>query len=273
MLKYCSVIFIILFISCDYNKKTIISIDSPSFKLSEDIFFNFNKPFFQNVQINYEFDSNCSENLILKKIDACITTNGLNKNDSINFQLNNIKPLQQKIASDGVIIVVNSTNIVEILEELDIEKIFLGDIQFWDELGGSSNQIIVYKLENETEKLFSELVINSKNIYDLAIGIDNINLMIESIEEDYNSIGFIRASQLNEVITKLKIISIKYPKIDLIIVPLLKNIKSLNYKYSRNYYLQTTLPMNSTIEIFYKEIISDKIQKNLENKGYITLKK
>jgi len=31
--------------------------------------------------------------------------------------------------------------------------------------------------------------------------------------------------------------------------------------------------MNSTIEIFYKEIISDKIQNNLENEGYITLKK
>lgn len=265
-------IFILLFMGCGvfeqfYKPKILIDVNASNF--SKFVLNQMNQDLIQKFDLKYLNDGDCTENLIQKKVDACISTVPFSAEDSLKFEDNSLNPSQTLLGADGVIAVVHNTNTVEILEEQQLKGIFDGSYQFWDEVGGFSPQIISYIQDNSIGKLFNDLVLKGEDYFDLSINVENTDSMIVSILDDFNGIGFVRASEIFKVILKIKMISIAYPDEELIAVPLFKNILSGEYPFAFQFYYQTIENGKEKVKELKSSITNKSTQKIIKDSGFI----
>lgn len=268
-----NIIIILLFIGCgvvDQFSKPKISIDVNSSNFSKFVFNQMDQDLVNNFTLNYLNTEDCTENLISKKVDACISTIPFSGEDSSKFLDNGFNPSQTLLGADGVIALVHNTNTVEILEEPELRGIFRGDYQFWDEVGGFSPQIIIYIQDNSIGNIFKDLVLDGEDFFDLSINVENTDSMIVSILDDFNSIGFVRASEIFKVILKIKMISVAYPEEDFIAVPLFKNILSGEYPFAYQFYFQTIESENEKIEKLKSTLMNESTQKIIKESGFLS---
>jgi hypothetical protein len=113
------------------------------------------------------------------------------------------------------------------------------------------------------------LVLNNEKFFDLSIEVDNTDLLIVSILDDFNGIGFVRASEIFKVIMKIKMISIAYPEEDFIAIPLFKNILSGEYPYAHQFYFQSIKNSNPKINPLLTILTADSTHKIIKDSGFI----
>jgi len=267
---YKKIICLLLFMGCDYFNKPKIIIDNTSSNFTKTIFNLLDNYVIDQFDIGYNSADNCAENLILKNVDACISSVQFSDQDSINFEKKGLIPKEILLGADGIIAVVHNSNNVELLKEAQLKSIFTGDIQFWDEVGGFSPQIITFIQNNSVGELFKELVLNGEDFFDFSIPVENIDSMIVRISEEYNGIGFVSASSLFKIIMKIKLISITYPADKNIVIPLYKNILSGEYPFSHQFYLQSIQNNNQKLDPILNILSSDSTKMIIRKSGYLT---
>lgn len=251
-----------------FNKpKILVDVDASNF--SKFVFNQIDQNLVENYDFNYLSDDSCIEQLIQKKVEACVSTIAFSAEDSVKFEENGFIPSETLLGADGVIAVVHNTNTVEILEENQVQGIFNGNYQFWDEVGGFSPQIITYIQDNSIGNLFKDLVLDGEDYFDLSINVENTDSMIVSILDDFNGIGFVRASEIFKVILKIKMISVAYPEEDFIAVPLFNNILSGEYPFAYQFYLQTIENGNEKINLLKTELQTKETKKIIKDSGFI----
>ncbi|MBC8196902.1 MAG: substrate-binding domain-containing protein [Candidatus Marinimicrobia bacterium] len=267
---------ILFFTGCgivDQFNKSNISVDSTSSSFMKSVVNNLDPHITDKYSFEYSAEFNCVDLLLENKTESCISSQKFTKEDSLKLYDSGLIPRQALLGADGVIAVVHNSNTVEIIEEMELRKTFTGDIQFWDEVGGFSTQIITYIQKNEIGDLFKSLVLKDDKFFDLAIEVDNTDSMIVSILDDFNGIGFVRVSDLPKIITKIKMLSIAYPEKDFIAIPLYNNILSGEYPFAHQFYLQTIQKNNDVINPLLKSFSSSSTKKIIKNAGFIPIMK
>src|SRR2546421_1478303 len=102
------------------------------------------------------------------------------------------RPLEYKVALDGLSVYVNSDNPLTELSVDQLERIFTGKAKNWKELGGSDSPITVYSRENSsgTYEFFKEHILKGQDFVASAQTMPGTAALLQSVARDPNGIGY-----------------------------------------------------------------------------------
>lgn len=102
------------------------------------------------------------------------------------------RPLEYKVALDGVTIYVHESNPVNDLTLEQLRQIFTGKIRNWKEVGGPDARINIYSRENSsgTYEFMKERVLMGLDFSPRAQTIPGTAAVIEAVAKDKNGIGY-----------------------------------------------------------------------------------
>ncbi|MGB3083207.1 MAG: phosphate ABC transporter substrate-binding protein, partial [Saprospiraceae bacterium] len=97
------------------------------------------------------------------------------------------------IAVDALAVIVHPENKVENLTREQLEKIYIGEITNWKEVGGADLTIVVYSRENSsgTYEFFKEHVMDKKNYASTVLNMPATGAIVQSISQTKGAIGYI----------------------------------------------------------------------------------
>lgn len=148
-----------------------------------------------------------------------------------------------RIGWTGIVFVVHPDNPLEDLSGLQAEKIFLGWIDRWEDVGGSSGEIhpIAYSPEAGLEQLFEKTVLGGSRLIPGAILAPSIDVLPVAVLGDSLSIGFVMGFDQTPEIHSLSLdgIGAEYP-----------NFLSRAYPFSIPIFLEAKDPVSPEIRQF-----------------------
>lgn len=123
--------------------------------------------------------ANASRKIKVKEIEACVKAFGK-------------RPVEYKVALDGLSVYVNEANPVQELSLEQLEGIFTGRIKNWKQVGGNDAPVTLYSRENSsgTYEFFKEHVLSGKDFAATAQTLQGTAQVIQNIAKEQNGIGY-----------------------------------------------------------------------------------
>lgn len=123
--------------------------------------------------------ANASRKIKPEEIAECIKTFGR-------------RPIEYKVALDGLSVYVNADNPVKELTIEQLEGIFTGKTKNWKAVGGPDAPITVYSRENSsgTYEFFKEHVLKGKDFASRAQTMPGTAAVLQAVSKDKNGIGY-----------------------------------------------------------------------------------
>jgi phosphate transport system substrate-binding protein len=102
------------------------------------------------------------------------------------------RPLEYKVALDGLSIYVNGQNPVKELTVAQVGDMFAGKIKNWKEVGGADLPITLYSRENSsgTYDFFKEHVLEGRDFAASAQTVPGTALILQNVSKDKGGIGY-----------------------------------------------------------------------------------
>lgn len=195
-----------------------------------------------------------------------------------------VRPVQYKVALDGIAVIVNPKNKIDTLTVEQIKGIYSGKIKNWKEVGGADLEIVKYGRENSsgTYEYFKEMVLGkneSGKSIDFAVStqvLQGTAALGEAVAKDTKGIGYGGVGYFAKR-DDLKIIYLKNNDLQKAISPV-KN-KEVNYKVirdgiyplSRYLYCYTNGKPKGAVKDFINFVLSEKGQQIVKEMEYIPL--
>lgn len=173
--------------------------------------------------------------------------------------------VENKIALDGIAVIVNSANKIGELKMEDVKNIYLGNIKNWKEVGGEDAAITVVCREagSGTRGAFEEIVMEKQPVTDKVIIQNSTGAVRTTVAGDPNAIGFVSLASLNKDVKGLKIDGIE---------PSVENVKNSSYKISRPFLYLTKEQPTGIAKAFIDFVLSDEGQQVIVDEGAIDIK-
>ena len=173
----------------------------------------------------------------------------------------------ERIAKDGLAIIVNPGNPVSDLTLDQIRSIYTADIVNWRELDENGPDARIHIITREegsgTRSAFEELVMDEKRITPRAIVQDSNGAVRQLVADDPNSIGFISLGLVNIGERPVKALRIDG------VLPTIMNVKNEYYKLYRSFlFVSLEKPTGNVME-FIEFIRSHEGQRIMEERGLI----
>lgn len=198
-----------------------------------------------------------------------------------NAKQKNINPVENKVALDGIAVIVNPGNGIDNLTLKQVADLFTGKITNWKQLGGKDLPITLYGRENSsgTYEFFKEHVLGTGNDYASSTQVlQGTAALGEAVARDpkgigYGGVGYF--AQRNDV----KILHLKKDDKSEAISPSENGkvnydaIWNGNYSISRYLYCYTNGEPKGEVKNFIDFIVSPEGQKLVEQMEYIPLPK
>jgi phosphate transport system substrate-binding protein len=180
------------------------------------------------------------------------------------------RPGQEHVVGlDGIIVLVNKTNIVDELSLSDIAAIFSGTVTDWSRLGGSPGRINVYARDNKsgTFDMFKTLVLKDRKLVASAARYESSEELSDAVAGDPNGIGFAGFAYSRNA----KALSIK-TDCGLNFAPTPFAVKTEEYPLSRRLFLHTSNhATNPEIGQFIEFALSAAAQRAVDGAGFVSL--
>ena len=197
---------------------------------------------------------------------------------------NQIKPVQYKVALDGIAIITNINNKIDSLTIDQIRGIYSGKIKNWKVVGGVDMEIVKYGRENSsgTYEFFKEFILGRKEngkLLDFAVStqvLQGTASLAEAVANDKKGIGYGGVGYFAKR-DDIKIIYLKGSSSEKAVSPVINKevnysiIRSGIYPLSRYLYCYTNGKPKGTINNFISFILSEKGQKLVQEMEYIPL--
>lgn len=108
--------------------------------------------------------------------------------------------LAYPIIEESIVLIVNTTNPVLSISSGDLQKLLIGQITDWVELGGTRQSVQVWVLPegDEVRKSFDKVIFPGENLSANALIAPNPQAMLEAINDDPLAIGYIPQIWLNQ---------------------------------------------------------------------------
>lgn len=134
---------------------------------------------FAALQNNSTDLANASRKIKAKEVEACIKA--FNK-----------RPVEYKVALDGLSVYVNESNPIKSISVPELEGIFTGQIKNWKEVGGEDAPIVVYSRENSsgTYEFFKEHVLKGRDFTAGAQTLQGTAQVIQAVAGEKRGIGY-----------------------------------------------------------------------------------
>jgi len=188
---------------------------------------------------------------------------------------NNVMPLETKVALDGIAVAVNPANPVKELSMSQLKKIFTGEVDNWNQVGGNDEKIIVLSRESSsgTYVFFMEHVLDKHDYTKNARLMPATSAIVQAIAEDKTAIGYIGLGYAEESKNKIKVIPVKKDDNSTAVYPSEETVKNGSYPISRGLFLytKTAISYSGIIREFLNFCLSEEGQKIVTDNGYVTV--
>ncbi|MFZ4622371.1 MAG: phosphate ABC transporter substrate-binding protein [Bacteroidota bacterium] len=166
-------------------------------------------------------------------------------------------------AKDALSIVVHPSNPVKNLTEQNVKGIFAGTITNWNELGGRTMPITVYRRESNsgTYLYFEEHVLLGGEYSSFSLPVPGAQAMINAVAADSSAVGY----STNAYAHGVRSLSVNG------VEPTLTNVRQGRYPISRYLYFYTVKPPEGEVKKFVDWVTGREGQKTVKENGYIPL--
>ena len=174
------------------------------------------------------------------------------------------------ICRDGIAVAVNPENPVQNLSKDQVQKIFMGEITNWKEVGGNDEEIIVVSRESGsgTRGAFEEILkiekeVEGKKISGLvqtALQAEGTGAVKANVASKANAIGYVSLGYIDETIKTVQVEGADATA---------ENIVAGTYPVARPFVLVTKGEISETDQAFLDFVMSSEGQAEAEKDGYI----
>lgn len=177
---------------------------------------------------------------------------------------------QVTVAFDALSIVVHPENKVDQLTREQLEKIFIGDITNWSEVGGDDGKIVVYSRESSsgTYEFFKSNVMQKKNYASTVLSMPATGAIVQSISQTIGAIGYIGLAYETKEVKSLKV---SYDQGATFIAPSVAAAKDKSYPISRPLFYIYDKENTANVKGYIDFILSAAGQKVVGEIGYVPL--
>lgn len=192
------------------------------------------------------------------------TTNiGMSSRDLTADELKTLKATA--VADDAIALIVHPSNKVKNLTKDQANKIFLGVIKNWNEVGGDNAPIMVQTREtgSGTRATFEELLLAKKSVVATATPSASSAIIKQAVAKNKYAIGYDSLGFLDSTVKSVTLDSVEANA---------ANVKSAKYGMGRSLYLLTKGKATGTSAMFMDYLRTADAQKNIVIKeGYLGL--
>lgn len=186
-----------------------------------------------------------------------------------------LDPQEFVIARDAIAIIVNPENPVNHLTLQQLSKIYRGEINNWQELGGEDRPIVRLSRETNsgTHVYFLEAVVRMGDKDDKTIfSADTLLLpssegIISEVRDNPNAIGY---DGLGYITNEVKMLGISSPDTpDQYVIPSAETVTDNTYLISRNLFMYTQTVPTGVIKEYLDWIFSAEAQQIVKDLGFV----
>jgi phosphate transport system substrate-binding protein len=180
------------------------------------------------------------------------------------------KPLEYKVALDGLSVYVNKANPVSELTIDQLDQIFTGKITNWKDVGGEDAPITLYSRENSsgTYEFFKEHVMKKKDFAASAQTMPGTAAVLQAVAKDKYGVGYGGAGYGEGA----KSIDVKKDDASPAVAPTAENIANQTYPIWRYLYIYVNPALDKgEIAAYLKWIRGNAGQEIVQDVGYFPL--
>ena len=190
---------------------------------------------------------------------------------------NGIKPVEFKVALDGLAVVVNPNNPVSQLTIAQLADIFTGKITNWKNVGGKDLEIVILSREvnSGTHVYFKEHVLRKGNekgpeeFSPAALLMPSSQAIADEVAQNSNAIGYYGMGYISP---KQKAIAVSKDKEGPSIEPTMDNVKSGKYPISRPLLIYTKGEPEGIVKGFIDFVLSSEGQQIVKKLDFVPIK-
>lgn len=213
--------------------------------------------------------------LLSGNADICMSSRKINKSEitALKTSKGDLLASNQEfiIGLDGVAIIVHKDNPLDQLGMVTLAKIFSGEINNWQQLGGADMAINLYvRDENSgTWDTFNSLLLkaHNKQLSDSSLRFESSSELSAQVALDPAAIGFIGLPYVNNS----KVLALSATEESTVIYPTRFTVSTEDYVLSRRLYFYTPSSHNKTVQQFSQFVLSEQGQSVVEKVGLVSL--
>ncbi len=212
--------------------------------------------------------------LINGRADLANASRSMKDKEKKTFEDRGEKVIENIVAKDGLTVYLHKDNPIDVLSFEQLDKIYIGKITNWQEVGGNDEEIILYGRENSsgTYSYFKKYVLLKKDFAQKTQVLQGTAAIVNAIRKDKRGIGYggkgysegIKSAKIKRTNAEKKAYS-----------PTLENVKANKYPLARPLFIYTTdkiLRSKPYIQKYLDWISSTEGQKIVDSEGYFPIK-
>jgi len=192
------------------------------------------------------------EGLLNKTTDIAAASRSINDTELKLADKNGTDIKEYPVARDAIVIVINQKNTVKELSLEEIQNIFTGNINKWEEAGGRNLplNIYTYPTGTGTGAYFKENILKRNNFTEKARIMEKPSDIIHTLAKDPGGISYICYQYYIIASDQVKAVAIKNKKSSKSLMPSKENILKGLYPLSRVLYLYTCYESSEPVSKF-----------------------
>ena len=202
--------------------------------------------------------------------DIAMASRDLKTDEKLKFVESKVEIEKVIIAFDALAVIVNPANGVSKLTREQLEKIYIGEIKNWKEVGGADEKIVAYSRESSsgTYEFFKEEVMDKKNYATDILSLPATGAIVQAVGQTKGAIGYVGlAYETKEV----KQIAVSYDQGKNFIEPSVASAKDKTYPISRPLFYMYNKTNAAKVKSVIDYALSEAGQKNVSEIGYVPL--
>ena len=188
------------------------------------------------------------------------------KNSLDGFQL---RYKEKIIALDGIVVIVNKDNPVNLFTKEQLAAIYTGAVKNWKELGGADAEILVYsRLSNSgTHSVFAEKVMGGQEMSKQVLPVISNSAIVQYVRENKNAIGFACFAYVEN---RVKICGLSWDQGKTYILPDAESIRNNSYPMARPLYFYYLEDKSELVKPFLDFLTTSEGIDCFKSEGYFT---
>ncbi|UQD55314.1 phosphate ABC transporter substrate-binding protein [Flavobacterium sp. K5-23] len=202
--------------------------------------------------------------------DIAMASRDLKTEEKLKFSESKTEIEQVIIAYDALAVIVNPANKVGQLTREQLEKIFIGEIKNWKEVGGADEKIVAYSRESSsgTYEFFKDEVMDKKNYATNVLSLPATGAIVQAVGQTKGAIGYVGLAYETKEVKQL---SVSYDQGKTFVAPSVASAKDKTYPISRPLFYMYNKTNAAKVKTLIDYALSAEGQKNVSEIGYVPL--
>ncbi|MCG9792212.1 phosphate ABC transporter substrate-binding protein [Flavobacterium algicola] len=203
--------------------------------------------------------------------DIAMASRDLKTEEKLKFSESKTEIEKVIIAYDALAVIVNPANSVSKLTREQLEKIYIGEITNWKDVGGADEKIVAYSRESSsgTYEFFKDEVMDKKNYATTILSLPATGAIVQAVGQTKGAIGYVGLAYETKEVKQL---SVSYDQGKNFVAPSVASAKDKTYPISRPLFYMFNKTNEAKVKAVVDYAMSPEGQKNVSEIGYVPLK-